>query len=312
MVQSTKNRHRHHIPIFWRIDGPRFRAIIVEPLVRPFCVVVIFDVIFQYSLKVPFSQNDDMIHTLTTERTDYTLADSVHLRRFPCGDDLLDIHRADSPVEFPLKSRIAIVNKKSRCGIIGKSVAELYGRPFRPGDVEMYDSPTRMLDEYQHMQRLEPNGRNRKKVTGDNISCVIAKKRRPILRGWFRGTDHLLLDSRLADGVSQLRKLTLDTRGTPGRIFRRYLPYQFPHLDRDLRAPHPPTAFESPEYFEALAVPTDERLRFDNHENISPSTQYLRSNHQKQTVAVFKLWFGLLARENCQLLTTPFGLHRPD
>ena len=83
----------------------------------------------------------------------------------------------------------------------------------------MNDFPARMLDEYQNMQRREPDGGNREKIAGSDLLGMVTQKRRPVLRGRFRCSNHVLLYGRFANGVTQLRKLTFNSGGSPGGIF---------------------------------------------------------------------------------------------
>ena len=88
----------------------------------PVRVVVPFYVLRQDPVKMTLPQDDEVVQAVSPQRPDNPFADGVHHRRFSGGDDLFDIHHTSAPLESPLKPRVAIVNEKSRRGVIRKGM----------------------------------------------------------------------------------------------------------------------------------------------------------------------------------------------
>ena len=72
-----------------------------------------------------FIQNDAVIEAFSPKGADHSFADRIHHRRLSSGDDFFDIHCACALLKHTLKFRVAIVNEKSRRGIIGERIGQL-------------------------------------------------------------------------------------------------------------------------------------------------------------------------------------------
>lgn len=110
------------------------------------------------------------------------------------------------------------MNEKHRSGIVGKSIDQLLGRPRRGrvlDDVEMNNLSPSVLDEHQNVQNVEGDGKHSEKNAGNDLTGVILQKGAPGRRRYLGRPYHVLLDGRLADGVSELEKLTLNPRRAP-------------------------------------------------------------------------------------------------
>jgi hypothetical protein len=80
-------------------------------------------------------------------------------------------------------------------------------------------------------------------------------------------------------------KFCLNARDAPQRILSRHFPDQLPNLlvylrtaDRSLRLP-------SPVELEALPVPFDDGLRFDNDQDLPPILPELGENRPEETIS---------------------------
>ena len=157
-MQAANNRNGYHLPVFRRVYGTRFGAIILESLMGAIRVIVTVNVLAQYTMEMSFTENDDMVQTLAPQGADNAFAESIHHRRFSCRDNLFDIHHTGSALKSPHKTCVAVMNEESRCSVIREGIGELPRCPLGTGgsgDVEVNDSSARMLDEYQNMQRCE-------------------------------------------------------------------------------------------------------------------------------------------------------------
>src|SRR5258707_12313919 len=90
----------------------------------------------------------------------------------------------------------------------------------------------------------------------------------PSLAGRPSPFDHVLGDARLRDIKPELKQLAVDTWRTPKRILDAHPPDQDAQLRLDLRSPSPWARLPTPVAAKAGSVPTQERLRPDDCENL--------------------------------------------
>ena len=90
---------------------------------------------------------------------------------------------------------------------------------------------------------------------------MVVEECTPCLRRWFVLLRHEPRDCSLADIVSKLEQLTVNTGGAPV-VLLGHLPDQCPHFGVGFWASSSVAAFPGPEQFEALAVPVYDCLWF--------------------------------------------------
>ena len=93
----------------------------------------------------------------------------------------------------------------------------------------------------------------------------IVKEGSPGLGRWLAASRHVLANTGLADVDAELEQFAVDTRRSPKRVFAAHPANQLACFGR-----HPGTTaaamagFPLPVEAESLAVPADDRLRFDH------------------------------------------------
>src|SRR5215831_13004019 len=72
-----------------------------------------------------FAEDDDVIQTLSADRTDKTLSVRVLPRRSRRGDDLRDPHRSNAMTECPAIGFVSVPQQIARCSVPGKRLGHL-------------------------------------------------------------------------------------------------------------------------------------------------------------------------------------------
>src|SRR5215468_5820334 len=82
---------------------------------------------------MPFAEDDDMIQTLSADRTDKTLSVRVLPRRSRRGDDLRDPRRSNAMTECPAIGFVTVPQQIARCSVPGKRLGHLARKPILRG-----------------------------------------------------------------------------------------------------------------------------------------------------------------------------------
>jgi hypothetical protein len=236
--------------------------------------VVVLDVALYNSPQMGFAQDDDVIHTLTADRTDHTLGIGILPGRAWCDDHFIDAHVPNSAAKVVAIDPIAVSDKILRLATVGgKGFNDLlrcpHGRRVH-GHVEVDDAPSAMGQDNEAKQQPEGSRRNDEEVAGRGAVEMVLEERFPTLgRRTCAMPDHVLCDRGIHNIVAKEVKLSLDSRCSPKRILLGNSTDQLSDLWIDLRPASIPR-FPSPVEFEALTVPANHGVRLDNHEAGTP------------------------------------------
>ena len=153
-------------PRVWRVLGQR------EVRSRP---VVVRQVPSQDARQSGFIDDDHMIETLASDRTD----EPFRIRVLPRGTrgraDLLDTHARRRGRDCGERV-VAIVKEIARSCVFRKRLAELLRRPSRGrmrGDADMHDAATPMGQDDQHEQQSIRDGGHDEEIGGHDLIDVI-------------------------------------------------------------------------------------------------------------------------------------------
>lgn len=105
-----------------------------------------------------FSEDDNVIDALSTDRANQSLDVGILPRRPRCGHDFLDTHIVDPALEPITIDLVSIANHVLGCGVQGKGLDDLKSSPLgigMLGDVEVDDSPAVMRENNQNKQNPE-------------------------------------------------------------------------------------------------------------------------------------------------------------
>jgi hypothetical protein len=118
------------------------------------------------------------------------------------------------------------------------------------------------------MEQVESDRWNNELVHGGDVRRVVTQEGSPSLAGRPPLFDHVLGDARLRDLKPELEQFAVNAWRASKRIFDAHPPDQHAQLRLDLRSPSHWTRLPTPIATKADPVPTHERLRLDDRENL--------------------------------------------
>ena len=184
MVQATNFGDPDNHAQFWPRDGPRVGCIFVEREVSSRQVIV-REVASQGAAQMPFAKDEDMIQTLTPNRSNESLCEGVLPRAVGRRRDFSDPHALHSLPERVTVDTVAIAEEIGRRGIVREGVDELLGGPGGGGvlgHVEMQDTAAMVGEHDEDEEDAQTGGRNGEEVDRDEIAEVVSQERSPGLR----------------------------------------------------------------------------------------------------------------------------------
>src|SRR5262245_25218177 len=133
--------------------------------------------------------------------------------------------------------------------------------------------------------------------------CMIGEKCLPSLRRRRAAPDSILRHSRFRKVETEMAEFRLDPRRSPKRVFERHPLDQLTNLLVDLRTSDRSLRLPSPIELEALPVPSDDGLRFDDDQDFPPILPDLGENHPEEAIPPMELRPVNFPVEDGQLLT---------
>ena len=144
MMKTADLRNGDHLTLGWWLYLPWEGSVPIQGEVRA-GVVVVGNVVLEDALKMRFSENDQVIDALASNRPD----DSLSVRVLPggsrSGDDLSYAHSLNSCMEVGAVDGIAIAEEiAGNQGVARKGLDHLLHRPlggWMGSDVEVHNAP---------------------------------------------------------------------------------------------------------------------------------------------------------------------------
>src|SRR3990172_8895472 len=186
---------------------------------RPLAVVVANELIHD-SLQMPFVEDKHVIQALPSERPDKPLRNRIGLRRPDGRADFPDPEGADLAAEFVPINAVPVADQVFRRFPLEAGVDHMLPRPRRrrvAGHPDMDDLSRRVVDQKEHVQRLERQRPHRQKITRPNVLRMPCQELFP-LRGRLTrpGPAHVPPHRPWRNHVSQLQQLRHDPRNNKG------------------------------------------------------------------------------------------------
>src|SRR5262245_36615479 len=158
-------------------------------------VVIIVEVTSQGSAQLVFTDDDQMIETLSANRADDAFRVWILEGRSRRGDHLFDLHPLYSQSKFFPVNLISIPEQIARRRVFREGFDDLSGRPFCRGmlcNIEVDDLTSVMQQDYETVQVAEGQRRNGKEVDGGNLLCMVGEECLPCLRRRRAAPDSIL------------------------------------------------------------------------------------------------------------------------
>jgi hypothetical protein len=217
------------------------------------------------------AQDNDVVHTLTPDRSDQPFGKAILPRRGWCGRHVPDAHGAQSARDDAAIDPVPIADEVARSLIPRKGLRYLMCNPFCRRvycDVGPDEVSAAEPDDDEGIEQVETDSWNNEQVHGGNVWRVVMQEGPPSLAGRPPPFDHVLGDARLRDLKPELEQFAVNAWRAPKRVFDAHPPDQRAQLRVDLRSPSQWARLPTPLAAKAGPVPTHERLGPDDCENL--------------------------------------------
>ena len=133
------------------------------------------------------AQDNDVVHTLTSDRSDQPFGKAILPRRGRCGRPVPDAHGAQSAGDDAAMDPVAIADGVVRSFIPGKCLRYLTCNPFGRRiccDVDPDQFSAVEPDDDEGIEQVETDSWNNEQVHGGNVWRVVTQEGPPSLAGW--------------------------------------------------------------------------------------------------------------------------------
>src|ERR1700692_3446538 len=234
-------------------------------------VVVVACVRLQNLAQMHLAQDNDVVHTLTPDRSDQPFGKAILPGRGWCGRLVPDAHGAQSARDEAAIDPVAIADEVVRSLIPRKCFRYLTCNPFSGRiccDVDPDEVSAVEPDDDEGIEQVETDSWNNEQVHGGNVRRVVTQEGPPSLAGWPPPFDHVLGDARLRDLKPELEQFAVNAWRAPKRVFDAHPPDQSAQLRVDPRSPSQLARLPTPVATKTGPVPTHERFGPDDYENL--------------------------------------------
>src|SRR5262245_38771456 len=216
------------------------------------------------------AEDDHVIETFLSDRTDKTLSVRVLPRRSRRGDDLRYSHRSNAMTECRAIRFVSVPLQIARCSVPGKGLGHLAGEPVLRGiwrDRKVDNSAAVDAQDNQGVEQPERRGCDYKHVNGCNVWKVVPQEASPGRGGGLGPPRHPPPDRSLANLDPEFEQFPVNARRTPQRVGVAHAADQITDFRTDPR-PSRTTGSPAPIEPEAPAMPLDHGCGFDQYHRI--------------------------------------------
>src|ERR1700680_4067841 len=164
------------------------------------------------------AQDDDVVHTLTPDRSDQPFGKAVLPGRGWRGRLVPDAHGAQSACDDAAIDPIAIADEVTRSFITRKCLRYLTCNPFCRGiccDVDPDQVSAVEPDDDEGIEQVETDSWNNEQVHGGNVRRVVTQEGPPSLAGRPPPLAHVIGEARLGDFKPELEQFAVNARRAP-------------------------------------------------------------------------------------------------
>src|SRR5471030_2374995 len=168
-----------------------------------------------------FAPDDDMIETLTPDRSDQPFGKAILPGRGWCSMPVPDAHGAQSARDDAAIDPVAIADEVVRSLLPGKCLRYLTCNPFCRRiccDVDPDEVSAVEPDNDEGIEQVETDSWNNEQVHGGDVRRAVTQEGSPSLAGRPPLFDHVLGDARLRDLNPELEQFAVDARRAPKRF----------------------------------------------------------------------------------------------
>src|SRR5882762_2148469 len=146
--------------------------------------IVIVGVGFQDPTQMHLAQDNDVVHTLTPDRSDQPFDKAILPRRGWCGRLVPDAHSAQSACDDGTIDAIPIADEVFWGIIPRKRLGHLTRNPIRCrvcSDIDPDEVSAIEADDHEGVEQAKANGRNNEQIHRGNVRRVVTQKGSPFL-----------------------------------------------------------------------------------------------------------------------------------
>src|SRR6195256_2364151 len=255
---------------------------------------------------MPLAEDNDMVKTIPSDRTDEPLRMSVLPWRSWFDRPVPNAHRANATDKDIAIDTIPIANDILRPLLPAVGLGELTRNPLGArmrGHAQPQNLTAGMPQDQKSIQQPERDRGDHEQIHRRDAVRVISKKRLPSL-GWRPPSSrHVLGNGGLPDIDAELEQFAMNPRCTPKRVLNTHVSNELTNLQRSLWSATARSRFPAPIGSESGPVPTDHRLRFENFQGIQHARNKTIQPSKHQAIdALEGRSFGRFALQDVELM----------
>jgi hypothetical protein len=240
-------------------------------------MVEVRHVLNEHATQMPLVQDQQVIQTVISDRSQPPLRDGVGLGRSERSADRCDAQVADPAMEGRSVAAVAVMHEKARwLTIPTASLDDLLARPLagrmtRRSD--MHDFATGVMNDEKDIDCPEEDSLDAKEVAGPDFAGMRGKKIAPARRRLSSmDASHVLRDGSGGDRDAQPCQLRLDPFLSPQEVLGRHATYEKLHVRRNRFASRSSCASRTPAPigFPPLSVPSHDCSGSHDQKRLSP------------------------------------------
>src|ERR1700730_5693554 len=201
--------------------------------------VVIVRIRSQDSAQMHLAQGNDVVRTLTPDRSDQPLGKTILPGRGWCGRLVPDAHGAQSARDAGTIYAILIPDEVFWDSIPREGLRYLTRNPIRCrvcSDIDPDEVSAVEADDHEGVEQAKANGRNNEQIHRGNVRRVVTQEGSPFLARRSAPLDHILGDAGLGHLKPELEEFSVNAWRDPKRIFDAHPPDQRAQIRLALRA----------------------------------------------------------------------------
>ena len=256
-----------------------------------------------------FIDGNDVIQQVAAAAADPALRDAILPGAFEGSLNRIYLQGLNGCRDLQSVLCITIEDEKAGSRIKRKRLSQLLDDPQARrmlGDVEVQDAPAVMGDDEKTVEHTESDRRHSEKVHRRNGFPVVAQESEPTFAGLriSRCSAHPAGDGSFGNIETEHQKLTVNTRRSPGWVFRSHLEDQIANFPGNSSSADDPAGSGDgpPIQPESRSVPPYDRLRTHDKKSLFPSGPEPSRQNPEELIGGCQPWPGMSALQCCELL----------
>src|SRR6266481_3610045 len=232
-------------------------------------LIIIFQIRQQQMSEVPLSEHNNVAKAFPSNRTDQPFGISILPRGAWRRWSVANAHRSKPSDEDIAIGPVPVADQIAGNLFPAACFRDLICNPFcgrMRCDAEPYDLSSAVPHDQQSIEQTKRDCRHDEQIhCGDAIGMIV-EQCLPSLRWRASSPGHILGHTRLPDFDAELEQLSMDPRRSPQRISNAHLVYKLAYVRGYSWSATTTSRLPAPIRSETRAMPTDDRIRLDDHQ----------------------------------------------